>query len=185
MLEGLLRSAYPLHETAADDREEPRFQSIVVGPASASRSSSLPPPPPGPIPSPATATAAEAKPGGTVVHREAASDPPHERDIAIAGEDHDDDADDPARAFVGDHLLLEIAAGASGPTPAASSSPDDGTVVVAPGSLRTRGEFCLVDLVWEEELEESSSPETGRDRRWRVERTHFHRLEPEGNGAWW
>lgn len=88
-------------------------------------------------------------------------------------------------AFVRDHLLLEIAAGAEGP-PSSHSYSAEGTAttttVIAPGSLREKGEFCLVDLILDDDIVAKDSE---RPFRWRVEQTHFHQLESNLDAKDW
>jgi hypothetical protein len=204
MLEGLLRSAHPLRmpdrerdgytdraeeDPFPGDLEGPRFQSIVVAAASASRKD------PG--------TMGEAKP-------EIAQDP--NEDLG-KGESlpcplymqrqQQQQTDDDSKAFVKNHLLLEIVTGVEAPSSQSFCSNGSTTTVVVPGSLRTRGEFCLVDLVLDDEIDTDGNVNVNvnesihndidigpgsrppRFNRWRVERTHFHRLESEENTRMW
>lgn len=179
ILEGLLRSAHPLRlsnrerdeDPFTKDREGLLFQSIVITAAPAS------------IKAPAKS---EIDLDATVELKSESSSCSMERQWSATkyGEAKNE--------FVSDHLLLEIAAGSQA-TPSShsfSSHENASTTVVFPGSLRTRGEFCLVDLVLDDGIETegigegSTSVDThyGKQRRsfrWRVEETHFHRLESE------
>ena len=211
MLEGLLRSAHPLRTpdrvgdggyTDNNDEEEipfprdlegPRFQSIVVAAAvSASRKD--------------TGTMGGAKsemaqdPNEDLGKGESFPRPSHTQQQQL----HQQTEDDDSNAFVKNHLLLKIAVGAEAP-PSSQSFCSDGltTTVVVPGSLRTRGEFCFVDLVLDDEIDFDTDGNINdgidtdndidigpgnrppRSNRWRVERTHFHRLESEENTREW
>ena len=198
LLEGLLRSAHPLQTpdrvrdggcNDSDDEEEipfprdlegPRFQSIVVVAAvSASKKD--------------TGTMGEAKSEmAQDPNEDLGSDESFPRPLYTQQQQQQRADGDVSNAFVNNHLLLEIAASAEAPTSSQSFCSDGSTTtVLVPGSLRTRGEFCLVDLVLDDEIDAGTDDNVNantkprRSNRWRVERTHFHRLESEENTREW
>eukprot|EP00934_Nitzschia_sp_Nitz4_P002975 Nitzschia sp. Nitz4//scaffold317_size20466//16181//18064//NITZ4_008667-RA/size20466-processed-gene-0.12-mRNA-1//1//CDS//3329547548//2965//frame0 len=78
-----------------------------------------------------------------------------------------------ARPMVQEHVLLEIAAGrnSKGESVRPMELPKGPAMrVILPGSLRERGEFCLVDVAFESGLRDE-------DFRWRVRRTQFETLD--------
>ena len=79
-----------------------------------------------------------------------------------------------ALPLVQEHVILEIASGlnSSGATVKPMELPKGKVRVVLPGSLRERGEFCLVDVAF---MKDPYQPRTN-DYRWRVRRTRFHTL---------
>ena len=190
MIEELLRSAHPLQTSDKDrdgcsidgehpfpqDRKGPLFQSIVVTVATTANNASA---------------KSEMKLGSTeeLKKDEPSTSPLHTR----KSENHN-----LKNIFVRDHLLLKIDVGVEAP-PSSQPSLLNGnttTTVIVPGSLRTRGEFCLVDLILDDEIETEGtiddstsdyidSGKLQRPSRWRVEQTHFHRLESQKNTRDW
>ncbi len=184
MLEGLLRSAHPLQASSKErdcyalndvnlsmeDQEEPLFQSIVI----------------------------------TAAHDKMKAPTKFEDEVTKPVSSHIQQRQPKAKnntlenEFIRDHLLLEIAAGSqSAPSSCSlSSEGNTSTTVIFPGSLRKRGEFCLVDLVLDDEIEATDMGagnnstdidlrKPQRSFRWRVEETHFHRLESEEETRDW
>jgi len=177
LLQVLLRSAHPLHRQYKENDdctkwEGPRYQSIVVSVAATSGSASE-----------------------TFGKAEFEMKDDATKDLNISGlslcPSFIKRSRDTKDAFIKDHLLLKIAADSEAPPSSHTSKLDKSTAsttVINPGSLRTKGEFCLVDLILDEGLSPDENPsfdvDSGnypRSIRWRVERTHFHRLEDEGD----
>ena len=78
-------------------------------------------------------------------------------------------------------LCLEIASGSSAKRPPEWRKHPSGTSVLLPGSLRERGEFCLVDLaIVPSNLEESEGDIGGNDTTkfmWKVTNVDFHNMD--------
>lgn len=82
-----------------------------------------------------------------------------------------------AESFVQEHVLLEIAAGknSKGQTVRPMVLPKGPSMkVIMPGSLREKGEFCLVDVAFTKSPFGAASGKN--DYRWRVRRTRFQTL---------
>ena len=79
-----------------------------------------------------------------------------------------------ALPHVQEHVILEIASGlnSSGATVKPMEVPKGKVRVVLPGSLRERGEFCLVDVAF---MKDPYQPRTN-DCRWRVRKTRFQTI---------
>jgi hypothetical protein len=79
-----------------------------------------------------------------------------------------------ALPLVQEHVLLEIAAGRNsmGATVKPMEVPKGKIRVVLPGSLRERGEFCLVDVAFMKDPYHHKA----NDYRWRVRRTRFQTI---------
>ena len=79
-----------------------------------------------------------------------------------------------ALPHVQEHVILEIASGlnSSGATVKPMEVPKGKVRVVLPGSLRERGEFCLVDVAF---MKDPYQPRTN-DYRWRVRKTRFQTI---------
>jgi hypothetical protein len=80
-----------------------------------------------------------------------------------------------ALPLVQEHVLLEIATGlnSSGNIVKPMELPKGKVKVVLPGSLRERGEFCLVDVAFmKDPYQHNAAP----DYRWRVRKTRFQTL---------
>jgi hypothetical protein len=119
----------------------------------------------------------------------AAADTPQEEE---EDDDEDDDEDEEEESFdppwpteheafcalpsVQEHVFLEIAAGrnSTGGTVKPMEVPKGRMRVVLPGSLRERGEFCLVDVAF---MKSPTATHTNdEDYRWRVRRTRFQTI---------
>jgi hypothetical protein len=79
-----------------------------------------------------------------------------------------------ALPLVQEHVILEIASGlnSSGSTLKPMELPKGKVRVVLPGSLRERGEFCLVDVAF---MKDPYQPRAN-DYRWRVRKTRFQTI---------
>ena len=80
-----------------------------------------------------------------------------------------------ALPVVQEHVLLEIAAGrnSTGATVKPKQVPKGNMKIVFPGSLRERGEFCLIDVAFMQDPYNHHS----KDYRWRVRRTRFQTIQ--------
>ncbi len=79
---------------------------------------------------------------------------------------------------VQEHVLLEIAAGCNskGRTIKPMELPKGRLRVVLPGSLRERGEFCVVDVSFMKMTGAAAVSSKHEDYRWIVRRTRFHTI---------
>jgi hypothetical protein len=120
-------------------------------------------------------------------------------DHGTGDSDSDDECFDPpwpseheafcAQPLIQDQVVLEIAAGfnSKGATAQPMELPKGKMKVVLPGSLRERGEFCLVDVAFMKDPSSAalktprssrsvSPPKSSGDYRWMVRQTRFHCL---------
>jgi hypothetical protein len=106
-------------------------------------------------------------------------------------EDEDEESFDPpwpseheafcALPLVQEHVVLEIASGlnSSGTTVKPMEVPKGKVRVILPGSLRERGEFCLVDVAFMKDNDpynNNNNHHRPDDYRWRVRKTRFQTL---------
>ena len=173
-LERLLRSAHPLSSADQNedhilhDQEALLFQSIVI-------------------------TAARAR-KRSLEKSEGSPDQQEDLKGESSRQPETENYNKTKNSFVRDHLLLKIAAGAEA-SPSShcySTNGDATTTVITPGSLRKRGEFCLVDLILDDEVATiddgdflDNAGKSKRPFRWRVEQAQFHRLESEQDAREW
>ena len=173
-LERLLRSAHPLAPTDQNedhtlrDQEAVLFQSIVITLARVRK--------------------------GSLEKSEGSLDQPENLKGELSHQPETEKYKKTKNSFVRDHLLLEIAADAeaSASSHCYSANGDATTTVITPGSLRKRGEFCLVDLILDDEAATindghylDNAGKSKRPFRWRVEQAQFHRLESEQDAREW
>lgn len=141
---------------------------------------------------PTTKTISTKRKGGGKVDRDARSEQQQGRNTEEHGDGEVEPFDPPwpteheafcALPLVQEHVLLEIAAGrnAVGSTVKPMEVPKGRVRVVLPGSLRERGEFCLVDVAFMKDpyspySSPGSSSHNNQDYRWRVRRTRFQTL---------